>query len=122
MGICIDIKKVKLEPLKDCIIEKLKVENSELNREKIQTILNEFGETFNDTYIILNNEYYEDGNPYYNVLDVVAWAFGQDAEKVYLFDCFFDKRVKMLEGISYGEKYEMAEKLGIEPVESETDY
>ena len=117
MGRCVDMIKVDIEPFKDCIIKKLKVENTKENRDLIQRVLDKFGYTHEGAYIILNNEFTEDWNPYFNICTVLASAFGQSESKIDLFDCFYDKKVKHDYLKSYADKYEVADELGIELIE-----
>lgn len=121
MGRCVDMVKVDIEPFKDCIIKKLKVEDTKENRDLIQKVLDKFGYTHDGTYIILNNEFDEEGNPYDNVSTVLASAFGQSEYEIDLFNCFYDKKVKHDYLINYADKYEIADELGIELIEDEDD-
>lgn len=75
-------------------------------------ILDCFGTTFGDSYIILNNEYYEDGNCYYNLSTVISRVFKVDGDP---FDVQLDLEE---EGLNYKEIYDAFEELGLD----EEDY
>ena len=79
----------------------------------------------NQQYIILNNEYYEDGNPYFNICYVICSAFGKSESNEDLFgQVFLNFRGNGLERenlINYVDKYDVADELNIDLVLDEED-
>lgn len=63
MGTYIDLHKIPFTKFVDELIEKYKIED----REFLEKIITTFGEVIGDTYIILNNEQWEENNSYYNL-------------------------------------------------------
>ena len=122
MSVCVDLIKVDVEPLKDCMLEKLKVENNKENRDLIQKILEKFGTIIDSKYLIVNDEYTEDYNCYYNVCRVIASAFNQNEDDVDLFDCFYDNKVNHEWLISHADTWEIASDLNIDLIYNEEDY
>ena len=118
MSIDIDLYAYDYKELVSKIVEHLKLDGSKKTVETIQKILERFGYiTIDNTeYIILNNEWYEDGNPYFNICDVICSAFGKSEDKVDLFGnvfCSFRDVVKRKTLHNYVNKYDVAEDLGI---------
>ena len=71
MGISIDLYKYDYTTL---VADLMSVDGIN-DQKKLEMILSECGEIIHDTYLILNNEYYEDGNPYYSVAVLIDLAF-----------------------------------------------
>lgn len=63
MSISIDVIKYNFDELVNSLMKDEKINDKEM----LEKILLEFGEKVENKYYILNNEYYEDGNCYYNV-------------------------------------------------------
>lgn len=92
--------------LKQDIFTKCKIEHSEKNEKILDFILDNFGSTINDKYIILNNEFWEEGNCYYNIFNVINKVFNVGNS----FDCFlYNKSKEML--ISYTEEYDVLKEI-----------
>lgn len=79
------------------------------NKELLMKILEACGTFIADKYVLLNNEYYGDGSPYYNVATLVDSAF----KKGNSFNVFCGG-TKSEEGINYVEAHEVADALGFE--------
>ncbi len=80
MGVRIDIKRYKSEEL----IEKLKEWGAD-NDELAVSVLKECGMFIGDEYVLLNNEYHSEYNPYYTVGKLFDLAFGKtDSFRVFL--------------------------------------
>jgi hypothetical protein len=81
-------------------------------------ILEKCGTFFGDSYVLLNNEYYDGYSPYYNVAHLLNRAFGgsDDHDSFDIF-CF---EVKSVEGINAVEEGEVADELGL-PDRSDDD-
>lgn len=82
-------------------------------------ILDACGTTFGDVYVLLNNEYYEDENPYYHICDLIEAAFHAEDS----FDVFLDTHNEISrDGIAAIDVEDIAARLGISlPDESEED-
>lgn len=124
MSIDIDLYAYNYKQLVSKIVEHLKLDGTEEELQKIEKILERFGYITNDKkeYIILNNEYYEDGNPYFNICDVICSAFGKSEDEVDLFGnvfCSIKDVVKRKTLHNYVDKYETANDLGIDLIEDE---
>jgi hypothetical protein len=117
MSVDIDLNIYNYERLKKRIIStyNLKPEDERL----LESILSKFGVVVGDRYIILDNELYEDGNPYYNVSFAIEKAFklGDDADvfgRCFCpYDLIGDNDYKQC-GINYAEVYDVLYELGIE--------
>ena len=103
MGISIDVHMYNKPALLDALQKW-----GATDLDKAVRILEQFGTFAGDTYVLLNNEYYDGGNPYYGLLNVLDKAFGRDDvhTKVFLTDL-------RTEGISWADEREIAEELGI---------
>ena len=77
-------------------------------------ILESCGTFFGDNYVLLNNEYHEDGNPYYNVAKLFDSAFKKE-DSFHVF-CF---KVESVEGKNWVEVDDIAAELGFEIIEEE---
>lgn len=124
MSIDIDLYAYDYKQLVSKIVEHLKLDGTEEELQKIEKILERFGYITNDKkeYIILNNEYYEDGNPYFNICDVICSAFGESEDEVDLFGnvfCSIKDVVKRKTLHNYVDKYETANDLGVDLIEDE---
>ena len=122
MSIDIDLYAYDYKQLVSKIVEHLKLDGSEKDLKLIQNILERFGYITldNEEYIILNNEWYEDGNPYFNICDVICSAFGKSEYEVDLFGnvfCSVKDVVKRKTLHNYVDKYETANDLGIDLIE-----
>ena len=126
MSIDIDLYAYDYKQLVSKIVEHLKLVGTEDDLKIIQNILERFGYITldNKEYIILNNEWYENGNPYYNICSVICSAFRKSESKVDLFGnvfCTFRDVVERKTLNNYADKYDVADELGIELFE-EDDY
>lgn len=127
MSIDIDLYAYDYKQLVSKIVEHLKLDGSEKDLEMIQNILEKFGYITKDKeeYIILNNEWYEDGNPYFNICYVICSAFGKSEDEVDLFgQVFLDFRgngAKYKYLINYVDKYDIADELNIELIVDEDE-
>ena len=122
MSIDIDLYAYDYKQLVSKIVEHLKLDGTEKDLELIQNILERFGYITldNKEYIILNNEWYEEGNPYFNICTVICSAFGKSEDKVDLFGnvfCTFKDVVKRKTLHNYVDKYETADDLGIDLIQ-----
>ena len=122
MSIDIDLYAYDYKELVSKIVEHLKLNGTEEELQKIENILERFGYITKDKeeYIILNNEWYEDGNPYFNVCYVICSAFGKSESNEDLFGnvfCSFKDVVKRKTLHNYVDKYETANDLGIDLIE-----
>lgn len=126
MSIDIDLYAYDYKQLVSKIVEHLKLDGSEKDLKLIQNILERFGYITNDKkeYIILNNEYYEDGNPYFNICDVICSAFGKSESNEDLFGnvfCTFRDVVPRKTLHNYVDKYDVADELNIDLFIDEED-
>ena len=92
--------------LKQDIFTKCKIKHSKKNEKILDFILDSFGSTINDKYIILNNEFWEDCNCYYNISKVIDKVFNVENS----FDCFLYNELKEIL-ISYAEEYDVLEEI-----------
>lgn len=76
MGINIDLQIYNRENLWNRFVEVTKIENNKANKEKYEYILRLHGHILGDSYIILNNELYEDDNYYYSLTRHLLYGFG----------------------------------------------
>lgn len=102
MGICIDLNIYKAESL----IQRFKDIGVE-DEERIRAILSDCGRFVGDEYIILNNEYYDEYNPYYSVIDILDTAFGIESQTQVFHE------VRETEGINSVDRVELFEKYGL---------
>lgn len=127
MSIDIDLYAYDYNQLVSKIVEHLKLDGTEEELQKIEKILERFGYITRDKqeYIILNNEYYEDGNPYFNICDVICSAFGKSESNEDLFGQVFlnfrENGAKYKYLINYVDKYDVADELNIELISDEED-
>lgn len=82
MGVCIDLERYDYEKTKRNLLKVTK----EKDEEMIDKILEEFGTKINNDYIVLNNEYYEEDNCAYNVLNFLESYYGFKDDEIW--DCF----------------------------------
>jgi hypothetical protein len=89
------------------IVEKLMSEHKEIDsKDMLIKILGSFGEIIGDTYIILNNEHWEEYNSYYNVSSFIDMYFGcKDSFDVICYS--------MKEAVCNMNKHEVADLLGL---------
>lgn len=126
MSVDIDLYAYDYKQLMTKIIEHLKLDGTGKDLKIIQNILEKFGYITqdNEEYIILNNEWYEDGNPYFNICFVICSAFGKSEDKVDLFGnvfCTIKDVVKRKTLHNYVDKYDVADELNIELIFDEED-
>ena len=103
LDIAIDVKIYKWESLCLALIAK---GVPEAERPKLESILKECGSVSGETYVLLNNEYYGDYNPFYNVATLIDSAFNVEDS----FDVFLEGEY----GVSSVEMEDVAEKYGFE--------
>lgn len=108
MGIDIDVYKYKFKELKKSFMELPGVNDEDL----LTKIMLEFGEVIGDYYIILDNEYYEDGNCFYNLPNMIDKVFNTENS----FDVLLKQRKSLL---SYKGLIDAYENLGLEEPEDE---
>ena len=108
MGYDIEIYKYKYKELKKSFMELSGVNDEDL----LTKIMLEFGEVIGDYYIILDNDYYEDGNCFYNLPNMIDKVFNTEDS----FDVLLKRRESLL---SYKELYEAYDNLGLEEPEEE---
>ena len=116
MSVDIELYIYNYKKLKNNIIKTFNLKDEKL----LEDILLSFGTVVDNRYVILCNEFYGDGNPYYNVSHAIELAFNIDENEV--FDCFcldpdneyYEDDDYKQEGISYAEEYEVLSSLGIE--------
>lgn len=108
MGYNIEVYKYNLKKLKKSFMELPEVNDEDL----LTKIMLEFGEVIGDSYIILDNEYYEDGNCFYNLPNMIDKVFNTE----YSFDVLLKQRELLL---SHKELYDAYENLGLEEPEEE---
>lgn len=114
MGIDIDLRKCNFKELKNAYMEKFpQIQDEDL----LEKVLLEFGTVIGEDYVILCNEYYEDGNCFYNVSHVLEKVFKlpDDSDT---FSILLDKSKEIL---SYKEEYEAYENLGMDPYEEDEE-
>lgn len=103
MGISIDLYKFEYTKL----VNKLMNVDGINDKMKLKMILSECGEIINDTYLILSNQYYEEGNPFYSVAELIDSAFEiEDSFDIFLLERKYAKDYVNVESV--------AEKLDIE--------
>ena len=90
MGCSVDLYSYNKNNLKQNIFNKCQIEPSEQNCKILDFILDEFGSTIGDTYILLNNEFWEEYNCYYNISSVIDKVFNVK----HSFDCFLNDETK----------------------------
>lgn len=111
MGYDIEIYKYKYKELKKSFMELPGVNDEDL----LTKIMLEFGEVIGDYYIILDNDYYEDGNCFYNLPNMIDKVFKTEDS----FGVLLEHRESLL---SYKELYEAYENLGLEEPEDEEEW
>lgn len=124
MGRSVDLYFYNYKRLKNKIMETYNL--SPTDEKLLEDILLGFGTVINDRYIILCNEFWEDGNPYFNVATAIERAFklGEDADV--FGECFIvyglhrDDDYKQ-DGINYAELYDVLDSLGIEYDDDDDD-
>ena len=108
MGYDIEVYKYNLKKLKKSFMELPEVNDEDL----LTKIMLEFGEVIGDSYIILDNEYYEDGNCFYNLPNMIDKVFNTENS----FDVLLKQREFLL---SHKELIDAYENLGLEEPEDE---
>ena len=110
MGYNIDVYKFKFKELKKSFMELPEVNDEDL----LTKIMLEFGEVIGDSYIILDNEYYEEWNCFYNLSSMVDKVFKTEGS----FDVLLKQRTPL---VSYKELYDAYDNLGLEEPEEEEE-
>lgn len=91
--------------------------NKAMNRDLVASVLEKCGDRIGDKYVLLNNEYSEEYNPFYNVATLVEAAVGihpSDAELDDVFEVFLDMRSEhSKQAIHYVDKDKVIEELGL---------
>lgn len=108
MGMDIDVYKYKFKELKKSFMELPGVNDEDL----LTKIMLEFGEVIGDYYIILDNDYYEEGNCFYNLPNMIDKVFNTEDS----FDVLLKQRKSLL---SYKGLIDAYENLGLEEPEEE---
>lgn len=108
MGYDIEVYKYKFKELKKSFMELPRVNDDDL----LTKIMLEFGEVIGDYYIILDNDYWEDGDCFYNLSNMIDKVFKTEGS----FDVLLEQRECM---VSYKELYEAYDNLGLEEPEEE---
>lgn len=126
MSIDIDAYAYNLKEIKDKIFEVLKVEQTENNSNLVDTIFEKFGYITQDRqeFIIICNEFYDEGNPYYNICKVLCGAFGKSENKVDLFGeafCRFKGGPERKKIPTYANAYDIADEMNLEYCEDDDD-
>jgi len=105
MGVYVDLYKFEYDKLVDELLKYDKIENKEM----LERILKGFGEKCGDYYFLLNNEYYDEYNSYYEVANLINEYFGvEDSFNVFL---------KLGDRANCNKhRYTVAEELGIENI------
>ena len=110
MGYDIEVYKYNLKELKKSFMELPEINDEDL----LTKIMLEFGEVIGDYYIILDNEYYEDGNCFYNLSSMIDKVFNTEDS----FDVLLKQREFLL---SHKELYDAYDNLGLEEPEEEEE-
>ena len=110
MGYDIEVYKYKFKELKKSFMKLPKVNDEDL----LTKIMLEFGEVIGDYYIILDNDYWEDGDCFYNLSNMIDKVFKIEDS----FDVLLEQRESM---VSYKELYEAYDNLGLEEPEEEEE-
>lgn len=108
MGYDIEVYKYKFKELKKSFMELPRVNDEDL----LTKIMLEFGEVIGDYYIILDNDYYEDGDCFYNLSNMIDKVFNTEDS----FNILLEQREYV---VSYKELYEAYDNLGLEEPEEE---
>ncbi len=103
MGVSIDLIKFDFDKL----VTEIMTTKNITNRETLEKILISFGEKIDNVYIILNNEYYEDYNSYYELTHFIDEYFNVEDSS----DCIYSKNVGLTYCNCNKNKYEVAEEL-----------
>lgn len=106
MSVCVDLNRYDYEKTKRALLEKTK----EKDETMIDKILQEFGTKIDNDYIILNNEFWEDYNCFYNVMEFIERYYGFEDGDVY--ECFI-RSIKE-EMTDYKDIEQACENLGID--------
>ncbi len=112
MGYSVDLYGFNRNNLKQNILDKCKIEPNEQNCKMLDFILDSFGSTIGDTYILLNNEFWEEYDCYYNISIVIDKVFNVE----HSFGCFLNNetRENLISGVlEYDVLEEIEEKFGI---------
>ena len=110
MGYDIEVYKYNLKELKKSFMELPEVNDEDL----LTKIMLEFGEVIGDSYIILDNEYYEDGDCFYNLPNMIDKVFNTEDS----FDVLLKQRESLL---SYKQLCDAYDNLGLEEPEEEEE-
>jgi hypothetical protein len=111
MGMSVDVHSYDYEKL----VEKLQKIGAS-DKALLEKILAKFGERIGDRYILVNNEYWDEYNSYYNLPNLIDSAFGiKDSFDIFLNGEDCDRR-----DVNFNASdCEVAEELGIELLEEE---
>lgn len=110
MGICVDLYKYDKQKLINEILRVGKIEEKEENLILINFILDCFGDTIGEKYILLNNEFWQNGNCYYNISTVFEKVFNIPDENDFFGNvfCYPEYQEEM---ICYKEEYDVLEEI-----------
>ena len=76
MGISIEMRKASVQKMYKSFIQETKIRDTVKNKELFVFVLKLHGIVIEDTYIILNNEFHEDWNLFYQLETNLLKAFG----------------------------------------------
>lgn len=106
MGINIDLRRYDYKKTKKALLELTKEEDETM----IEKILSEFGTKIDNDYIVLCNEYYEDGHCLWNCMSFIEQYYKLEEDTAY--DCFIRSENKPM--VDYKPIDEACENLGID--------
>lgn len=113
MGINIDLRRYDYKKTKKALLNITKEQNETM----IDKILAEFGTKIDNDYIVLSNEYYEDGHCLWNCMSFIEKYYKLEDDNVY--DCFIRSDNPIM--VDYKTIDEACENLGIDIDELERE-
>lgn len=113
MSISIDLEKVNYSEFVNKLMENSKI----TDRELLEKIILEFGNKIGDDFVILHNEYYEDGICTWNMFHMIEEVFELEDDE-YVSDVYYDLKEDL---ITYKEIDKAYENLELERKEIEKD-
>lgn len=106
MSVCVDLNRYDYNKTKKALLEKTK----EKDETMIDKILQEFGTKIDNDYVLLNNEFWEESNCFYNIMEFIEKYYKFEDGDVY--ECFI--RSDKDEMIDYKDIEQACENLGID--------